>query len=105
MSCSSASQSPCWAARTRSSSVTSAMMVSWNGLYMASLVKKLFILFLVCHDLRQIVTHHCDSFHLRLNCRGGCSARTSPSRGCSTKACILYESLLALEFVEPREDD
>jgi hypothetical protein len=38
------------------------MMVSWNGLYMASLVKKLFILFLVCHDLRQTVTNHCDSF-------------------------------------------
>jgi len=38
------------------------MMVSWNGLYMASLVKKLFVMFLVCHDLRQIGTNQCDSF-------------------------------------------
>ncbi|HEU0002549.1 MAG TPA: hypothetical protein VFQ36_16705 [Ktedonobacteraceae bacterium] len=29
---------------------------------MAFLVKKLFVLFLVCHDYRQIVTNHCDSF-------------------------------------------
>jgi len=29
---------------------------------MASLVKKLCVLFLVCHDLRQIGTNHCDSF-------------------------------------------
>src|SRR5579871_1924727 len=44
------------------------MMVSWNGLYMASLVKKLFIMFLVCHDLRQSsrtsVTVWADLAHL-----------------------------------------
>ena len=54
--------------------MTSAMMVSWNGLYMASLVKKLFVMFLVCHDHRQIVTNHCDSFQRDpWKCRPGSS--------------------------------